>query len=96
MHLVVAGTREHGSASTACARRSGPSRRNCAHCKASDKARPERRQLRRLQEMIDLHSGNPWESVVLTSLFSNQRLFTKLLNEARELAQQQVRRLGSA
>jgi hypothetical protein len=46
--------------------------------------------------MIDLHSGNPWESVVLTSLFSNQRLFTKLLNEARELAQQQVRRLGSA
>ena len=60
------------------------------------KARPERRQLRRLQEMIDLHSGNPWESVVLTSLFSNQRLFTKLLNEARELAQQQVRPLGSA
>jgi hypothetical protein len=46
--------------------------------------------------MIDLSSGNPWESVVLTSLFSNQQLFTRLLDEARELAHRQVPRLSPA
>ena len=36
--------------------------------------------------MVDLKKGSPWESVVLTTLSRDRYIFTRLLNEARQLA----------
>lgn len=40
--------------------------------------------------MLDLNSGTPWETVHLTTLSRDRDLFSNLLGEARELAQQAV------
>lgn len=37
----------------------------------------------REKELVDLSSGSPWESVVLTTRAQNKHLFSELLNEAR-------------
>lgn len=36
--------------------------------------------------MVDLHTGAPWETVTLTTLYSYAHLFPMLLAEARQLA----------
>lgn len=38
--------------------------------------------------MLDLNSGTPWETVHLTTLSRDRNLFSSLLAEARQLAQQ--------
>ncbi|XP_043931170.1 mitochondrial chaperone BCS1 [Protopterus annectens] len=43
----------------------------------------------REKQMIDLHTGTPWESVTFTALGSNRNIFFNILSEARELALQQ-------
>lgn len=37
--------------------------------------------------MLDLQSGKPWETVILTTLSRDRKLFPLLLTEARKLAQ---------
>jgi chaperone BCS1 len=37
--------------------------------------------------MLDLASGKPWETVILTTLSRDRTLFPELLTEARQLAQ---------
>ncbi|BGP48759.1 Complex III assembly protein translocase and chaperone [Rhodotorula kratochvilovae] len=44
----------------------------------------------RATNMLDLNSGTPWETVHLTTLSRDRKLFSNLLSEARELAQQAV------
>ncbi|GAA5910747.1 hypothetical protein JCM8208_003553 [Rhodotorula glutinis] len=44
----------------------------------------------RATNMLDLNSGTPWETVHLTTLSRDRDLFSNLLGEARELAQQAV------
>uniref|UniRef100_A0A8B9Q9J3 Mitochondrial chaperone BCS1 n=1 Tax=Apteryx owenii TaxID=8824 RepID=A0A8B9Q9J3_APTOW len=43
----------------------------------------------REKQMIDLHTGTPWESVTFTALGTNREIFFNILQEARELALQQ-------
>ncbi|KFW07583.1 Mitochondrial chaperone BCS1 [Eurypyga helias] len=43
----------------------------------------------REKQMIDLHTGTPWESVTFTALGTNREIFFSILREARELALQQ-------
>ncbi|XP_078408842.1 mitochondrial chaperone BCS1 [Cetorhinus maximus] len=43
----------------------------------------------REKQMIDLHTGTPWETVTLTSLGSNRQLFFDILREAKDLALKQ-------
>ncbi|XP_019410016.1 PREDICTED: mitochondrial chaperone BCS1 [Crocodylus porosus] len=43
----------------------------------------------REKQMIDLHTGTPWESVTFTALGTNRDIFFSILQEARELALQQ-------
>ncbi|XP_042192023.1 mitochondrial chaperone BCS1 [Callorhinchus milii] len=43
----------------------------------------------REKQMVDLHTGTPWESVTLTSLGNNKTIFFHILEEARELALRQ-------
>ncbi|XP_064926792.1 mitochondrial chaperone BCS1 isoform X1 [Columba livia] len=43
----------------------------------------------RERQMIDLHTGTPWESVTFTALGTNREIFFNILREARELALQQ-------
>ncbi|NXX09384.1 BCS1 protein, partial [Larus smithsonianus] len=43
----------------------------------------------REKQMIDLHTGTPWESVTFTALGTNREIFFNILREARELALQQ-------
>ena len=38
--------------------------------------------------MIDLNSGQPWETVTLTALGRNRQIFFNLLNDARDIALQ--------
>ncbi|XP_028663075.1 mitochondrial chaperone BCS1 isoform X1 [Erpetoichthys calabaricus] len=40
----------------------------------------------REKQMIDLHTGTPWESVTFTALGRNREIFFNILQEARELA----------
>ncbi|CAH1712763.1 unnamed protein product [Aphis gossypii] len=40
----------------------------------------------REQQSLDLHSGVPWENVVLTAFGTNKSLFTNILEEARQMA----------
>lgn len=40
--------------------------------------------------MMDLTSGTPWETVMLTGLSRDRTLFAQMLNEARSLAQKNV------
>ena len=40
--------------------------------------------------MMDLTSGTPWETVTLTALSRDRRLFPQMLNEAKSLAQKNV------
>jgi chaperone BCS1 len=42
----------------------------------------------RATNMLDLNSGTPWETVHLTTLSRDRNLFSSLLAEARQLAQQ--------
>ncbi|GAA5973844.1 hypothetical protein JCM11641_003189 [Rhodosporidiobolus odoratus] len=42
----------------------------------------------RATNMLDLNSGTPWETVHLTTLSRDRNLFSRLLDEARKLAQQ--------
>lgn len=37
--------------------------------------------------MLDLQSGKPWETVILTTLSRDRNLFPELLTDARKLAQ---------
>ncbi|NXS62088.1 BCS1 protein, partial [Brachypteracias leptosomus] len=41
------------------------------------------------EQMIDLHSGTPWESVTFTALGTDRHIFFNILQEARELALRQ-------
>lgn len=41
----------------------------------------------RATNMLDLASGKPWETVILTTLSRDRSLFPTLLSEARQLAQ---------
>ncbi|KAJ8905961.1 hypothetical protein NDN08_002462 [Rhodosorus marinus] len=43
----------------------------------------------REKEMVDLTSGSPWESVVLTTRNRNRHLFGELLNEAKQMSLKQ-------
>ncbi|XP_060683767.1 mitochondrial chaperone BCS1 isoform X1 [Hemiscyllium ocellatum] len=43
----------------------------------------------REKQMIDLHTGTPWETVTLTSLGSNRQVFFDILREAKDLALKQ-------
>ncbi|XP_075789091.1 mitochondrial chaperone BCS1 isoform X1 [Pelodiscus sinensis] len=43
----------------------------------------------REKQMIDLHTGTPWESVTFTALGTNREIFFSILQEARELALRQ-------
>ncbi|XP_019378208.1 PREDICTED: mitochondrial chaperone BCS1 [Gavialis gangeticus] len=43
----------------------------------------------REKQMIDLHTGTPWESVTFTALGTNRDIFFSILQEARELALRQ-------
>ncbi|KAK1165459.1 mitochondrial chaperone BCS1 [Acipenser oxyrinchus oxyrinchus] len=43
----------------------------------------------REKQMIDLHTGTPWESVTFTALGRDRQIFFNLLQEARELALKQ-------
>ncbi|XP_078083898.1 mitochondrial chaperone BCS1 isoform X1 [Mustelus asterias] len=43
----------------------------------------------REKQMIDLHTGTPWETVTLTSLGSNRQIFFDILTEAKSLALKQ-------
>ncbi|KAG6930227.1 BCS1 -like protein, ubiquinol-cytochrome c reductase complex chaperone [Chelydra serpentina] len=43
----------------------------------------------REKQMIDLHTGTPWESVTFTALGTNREIFFNILQEARELALRQ-------
>ncbi|NWX92150.1 BCS1 protein, partial [Nothoprocta pentlandii] len=43
----------------------------------------------REKQMIDLHTGTPWESVTFTALGTNREIFFNILQEARALALQQ-------
>ncbi|XP_078260471.1 mitochondrial chaperone BCS1 [Rhinoraja longicauda] len=43
----------------------------------------------REKQMIDLHTGTPWETVTVTSLGTDRQLFHQILTEARELALKQ-------
>ncbi|XP_038646098.1 mitochondrial chaperone BCS1 isoform X1 [Scyliorhinus canicula] len=43
----------------------------------------------REKQMIDLHTGTPWETVTLTSLGSNRQIFFDILSEAKGLALKQ-------
>ncbi|XP_074949308.1 mitochondrial chaperone BCS1 isoform X2 [Phalacrocorax aristotelis] len=43
----------------------------------------------REKQMIDLHTGTPWESITFTALGTNREIFFSILQEARELALQQ-------
>ncbi|MBN3308428.1 mitochondrial chaperone BCS1 [Amia ocellicauda] len=43
----------------------------------------------REKQMIDLHSGTPWESVTFTALGRDREVFFSILQEARELALKQ-------
>ncbi|EOB00197.1 Mitochondrial chaperone BCS1, partial [Anas platyrhynchos] len=43
----------------------------------------------REKQMIDLHTGTPWESVTFTALGTDREIFFNILQEARELALQQ-------
>lgn len=43
----------------------------------------------REKQMIDLHTGTPWESVTFTSIGTNRDIFINILQEARELALRQ-------
>ncbi|XP_029442152.1 mitochondrial chaperone BCS1 isoform X1 [Rhinatrema bivittatum] len=43
----------------------------------------------REKQMIDLHTGTPWESVTFTAMGTNREIFFNILQEARELALQQ-------
>ncbi|XP_067890561.1 mitochondrial chaperone BCS1 [Heterodontus francisci] len=43
----------------------------------------------REKQMIDLHTGTPWETVTLTSLGSNRQIFFDILREAKDLALKQ-------
>lgn len=38
-------------------------------------------------KLMDLHSGSPWETLTLTTLFASRDLFASLLSEARALAE---------
>ncbi|XP_038050795.1 mitochondrial chaperone BCS1-like [Patiria miniata] len=40
----------------------------------------------REKQMIDLHTGTPWETVTLTAISRNRQLFFDILNQAREMA----------
>ncbi|KAJ6665513.1 hypothetical protein lerEdw1_003354 [Lerista edwardsae] len=43
----------------------------------------------REKQMIDLHTGTPWESVTFTAVGSNRQIFFNILQEAKELALKQ-------
>ncbi|XP_030065862.1 mitochondrial chaperone BCS1 [Microcaecilia unicolor] len=43
----------------------------------------------REKQMVDLHTGTPWESVTFTAMGTNREIFFNILQEARELALQQ-------
>lgn len=43
----------------------------------------------REKQMIDLHTGTPWESVTFTAVGTNRDIFFNILQEARELALRQ-------
>lgn len=43
----------------------------------------------REKQMIDLHTGTPWETVILTTLGTDRHLFHQILTEARALALKQ-------
>ncbi|CAJ0965048.1 unnamed protein product [Ranitomeya imitator] len=43
----------------------------------------------REKQMIDLHTGTPWESVTFTAIGTNRDIFFNILQEARELALRQ-------
>ncbi|XP_072033627.1 mitochondrial chaperone BCS1-like [Amphiura filiformis] len=40
----------------------------------------------REKQMIDLHTGTPWETVTLTAIGRNKQLFFDILNQSREMA----------
>nr|XP_054771693.1 mitochondrial chaperone BCS1-like [Lytechinus pictus] len=42
----------------------------------------------REKQMVDLHTGTPWETVTLTAVGRNKELFYEILNQAREAALQ--------
>lgn len=42
----------------------------------------------REKQMVDLHTGTPWETVTLTAVGRNKELFYEILNQAREMALQ--------
>lgn len=44
----------------------------------------------REKQMVDLHTGAPWESVTLTALGTNRNVYFEILDEARKLALQKT------